>query len=231
MKIPGFASAASALRYWERRQEVAAHNLANVSTDGFKGQRVFARMIDDALPVADTATDLRPGTLKPTGSPLDFALDGPGFLVVDTANGERWSRGGSFRLDEMGQVVDATGNALMGEDGPVVLPEGASVAVDREGVLRVDGREVARLRLETAPPGARLEHEAGTLFVPPMGRAPADTAERQVRQGFLEESNVGTVGSLVDMISVQRAYAAVQKTVTTLDSVRQTISNEIGKPV
>ncbi|HEX7243922.1 MAG TPA: flagellar hook-basal body protein [Longimicrobiaceae bacterium] len=225
------ASAASALRYWERRQEVAAHNLANVSTDGFKAERVFARMIDDALPVADTATDLSGGTLKPSGAPLDLALEGPGFFVVGTEGGERWSRGGSFRLDEAGQVVDASGNALLGEDGPVTVPAGGAVAIDREGVVRVDGKEVAKLRVETSPPGVRLAHEAGTLFVPDAGRAPAQGDARQVRQGFTEESNVSSVGSLVDMISVQRAYASVQKAVTTLDGIRQTISTELGKPV
>lgn len=232
MKVPGFASAASALRYWERRQEVASHNPASASTDGFEAERVFARVTDDALPVADTATDLRAGTLRSTGAPLDLALDGPGFFVVQTAGGERWSRGGGFRLDAAGQVVSASGHALLAEGGPVMVPDGGgTVAVDREGVVRVDGKEVARLRVETAPPGARLAHEAGTLFVPDACRAPADPAALQVRQGFLEESNPGTVGSPVDMISVQRAYAAVQKTMTTLDGVRQTISNEIGKPV
>lgn len=228
MRTNGLASAASALRYWERRQEVAAHNLANVSTDGFKGERVFARMIDDALPVADTATDLRAGTLRVTGAPLDLALGGEGFLVVETPAGERWTRGGSFRLDAEGQVVDAGGNPLLGEGGPILAPPGA-LSVSREGVVTVDGEEVARLRVETAPPDARLAHEAGTLFVPDAGRAPAET--RDVRQGALEESNVSTVGSMVDMISVQRAYAAVQKAVTTLDGIRQTAANDLGKPV
>jgi len=226
----GMTSAAAALRYWERRQEVVSNNLANASTDGFKAERVFARMVDAALPAADTVTDMRDGTLKPTGAPLDLALTGQGFLVVGTANGERLSRGSSFRLDERGQIVDQGGNPLLGEDGPITPPAG-TISIDRAGAVHVDGREVARLRVETVPPNVRLQHDAGTLFLPDPARQPAPPDARAVHQGALEESNVGTVDALVDMISVQRAYAATQKAVTTLDDIRDTIANQIGKPV
>jgi flagellar basal body rod protein FlgG len=233
----GLTSAAAALRYWERRQEVASNNLANVSTDGFKAERVFARMLGDAMPAAQTATDARGGALRETRNPLDVALAGDGFFVVDTPNGERFTRGGSFRLDAERRLVDASGHPVLGEAGPdgaagpVVVPQGVAVAVDREGALSVDGKAVARLRVERAAPGARLAHEGGTLLVPDGTRQPVPAAERAVRQGFLEESNVSAVGALVDMIAVQRAYASVQKAVTTLDAVRATAASELGKPV
>src|SRR5690606_32401424 len=112
--INGMKQAASAMRYWERRQEITANNLANVDTHGFKGERVFARMLGDGMgPVADTETDLRNGSLRQTGSPLDIAIGGDGFLVVETPQGERLTRGGSFRLDDTGRVVDARGNLLL----------------------------------------------------------------------------------------------------------------------
>jgi flagellar basal-body rod protein FlgG len=77
-----------------------------------------------------------------------------------------------------------------------------------------------------------MQHEAGTLFVPPAGgRSPVAAESRSVRQGFLEDSNVNTVGSMVDLITVQRSYAAVQRTITTLDGIRHTIANDLGKPV
>ncbi|HEY0970388.1 MAG TPA: flagellar hook-basal body protein [Gemmatimonadales bacterium] len=234
------ASAAHALRYWERRQEVVSHNLANVSTDGFKGERAFARLLDGSLPAVDAQTDLRAGTLRPTGNPLDLAMAGDGFFVMDTPDGERLTRGGAFRLDEQGRVVDHAGNALLGDGGPIVVDtEGREthttaeqlVVVDRDGEVRVGDRVAGRLRVETIPPGTRLEHAGGNLFVPPADRAPAIDGEREVRQGAIEESNVGSVSALVEMISVQRAFASVQKAMTTLDDARGTLVTEIGRPV
>ena len=231
-RTTGLTSAAAALRYYERRQEIAANNLANVSTDGFKGEKAFARMLGDATPTVQAATDLRAGTLRETRNPLDVALgSADGFLVVATPTGERFTRGGALRLDQDRQLVDAAGHAVLGERGPVVLPAGAQVALGADGTLSVDGRPVDRLRVERQAPGAQLAHEGGTLFVPDAGRQPVAPAERQLRQGFVEESNVGTIGALVDMIAVQRAYGSVQKAITTLDAVRGTAATDLGRPV
>src|SRR5215218_8954994 len=95
--LNGMHSAASALRYWERKQEVVANNLANVSTNGFKAQRVFAKLLDGILPTAETGSDLATGTLRQTANPTDVAIDGPGFFVVSTPNGDRYTRGGTLR--------------------------------------------------------------------------------------------------------------------------------------
>lgn len=228
--VNGMTRAAHALHYYERRQEVLANNLANADTSGFKAERVFAQVIGDALPAANTATDLTAGALQVTGEPLDLALGGDGFFVVETPEGERLTRSGSFRLDAEGRVVDANGNALLGEAGPIVV-SGASVDIGAAGEVRVDGKEVARLRVESVPPGADLQHAGANLFLPDAGRQPLADEERVVKQGALETSNVNTVGSLVDMIEIQRAYSAVQRAVTTLDDIRSTIANEIGKPV
>jgi flagellar basal-body rod protein FlgF len=228
MSIDGIASAASALRYLERRQEVVSNNLANASTDGFKAERVFARLFNDALPVPDTATDLRGGALKETGGPLDLSIQGDGFFVVNTPNGERWSRGGSLRLDADGYLADAAGHRLLGERGPIHIGSG-TVQIDATGLVNVNGAAVDRLRIETVSAVAKLQHEAGTLFVPDASRAAMPVTARNVKQGFLEESNVNTIGSMVDMITIQRAYQSAQKAMTTLDAVRATISNDLGK--
>jgi flagellar basal-body rod protein FlgF len=228
MEINGMIRSANALHYWERRQEIAAHNLANADTNGFKAERVFARLIGDAIPVADTSTDRRVGTLKPTEAPLDLALADGAFFVVETPGGERLSRGGSFTLDPEGRIVDARGNFLLGENGPIT-PGGGTIEIDGAGVMRVDGKEVAQLRVETIPEGENLVHEEGTLVIPGENRQPQAAEERSVRQGFLEESNVSTIGSLVDLISIQRNYAAVQRAMVTLDGIRSTISNDLAR--
>ena len=249
----GMTSSAFALRYWERRQEVVSNNLANVSTDGFKAERAFANLVAGAVPEIDTRTDLRGGALRPTNQPLDLALGrDDAWLVIETADGERLTRGGAFRLDEAGRVVTADGDPLLGEDGPIVLDaatadrvreaatgaDGAPsadpaglVQIDREGGVHVAGLPVGRLRVETVPAGVRLAHAGGNAFVPPAERTAAEPGAREVRQGSVEESNVSSVGSLVEMITVQRAYASVQKAMTTLDGVRGIMTGELGKPV
>ncbi|MBV6521257.1 MAG: Flagellar basal-body rod protein FlgF [Gemmatimonadaceae bacterium] len=237
IKSDGIASAASALRYWERRQEVAANNLANATTDGFKAERVFARLIGESLPAADAVTDRRSGTLRPTGQPLDLAIDGDGFFVVATSEGERWTRGGAFTLDPQGYLVDADGFRAAGERGPIrvtrdaqdreILPE--RIAIDRSGLVSVNGVGVDRLRVERGAPTGSLTHTSGMHYVPDEARSQVPLAERDVRQHTIEESNVNTVSTLVDLIAVQRNYAFAQKVLTTLDGVRSTITNDLGK--
>ena len=232
--VNGLTSAAASLRYWERRSEVTAHNLANASTDGFKAERVFGRLLGaggEGGTVAQTATDLRAGTFRTTDNPLDLALGTDGFLVVNTPAGERFTRGGSFRLDADRRIVDAAGRPLLGEKGAITVPAGASIAVAPDGAVTADGKPLDRLRVERPGAGATLAHEGGTLFVPDAGRRPIAAADRQLRQGAVEESNVNPVSSMVDMIAVQRAYASVQKAITTLDAVRGTAASELGKPV
>lgn len=229
--INGMKQAASAMRYLERRQEVVANNLANVDTHGFKGERVFARMLGNGMgPVADTTTDMRGGALKQTGAPLDIAIGGEGFLVVETPDGERLTRGGSFRLDDEGRVVDPHGNLLLSEGGPLTV-EGGTVEIDSAGKILVDGREAGTLRVVNVPEGSELLHQEGTLFVATEPTITVDPGDRKIRQGHLEDSNVSSIDALVDMISIQRAYSAAQKSMVTLDEIRGTIANELGKPV
>ena len=228
MKPEGLVAAARALRYWEERQDVVSNNLANADTPGFKGERVFARVLQGAVVGAGSATDFRPGSLSVTGGPLDLALKGDGFFVVQTAGGERWTRGGSFQLDAGGRLTDASGNAVLGLDGPIVVPPG-KVVIDKSGAVTVDGKDAGQLRLETAPKGSELQHDGGTLLLPDAARTALAQDARGVRQGAVEQSNVNAVDSLVDLITVQRSYSAVQSTVKVFDGVMSTISNDLGR--
>ena len=231
----GMSSSAAALRYWEHRQEVTSNNLANVSTDGFKGQKVFARMVEGSLPVADETTDFSQGSLQVTNNPRDIALDGNGFFVVKTPNGERYSRGGSVRVDESGNLTDSAGHELLGENGPIRIAskgnaDASQIQIGKDGTVSVDKAEVGRLRVETIPERTKLLSEGAGLFIPPSTRNRAEPDTNMVRQGALEQSNVTAISQMVDMISIQRAYAAVQKSVSTLDTVRQIATTELARP-
>lgn len=226
----GFTSAAAALQMLERRQQVLANNLANASTRGFKGEAVFSRMMGNALATTDTALDLTPGTLTETRNPLDIAVEGDGFFVTNTPAGERLVRSGSFHLDANRTLVDDHGNTLLGENGPVVLPPG-TVEIEATGSVKVDGKPVARLRLESVDRGARLQHEGGTQFVPDASRKAIAPDARRVKQGFVEESNVNTMSAMTAMLDVLHRFGAAQKTLSSLDSVRGIATTELAKPV
>jgi flagellar basal body rod protein FlgG len=225
-------SATASLAMLERRQQVLANNLANVSTTGFKREQVFARMVEDAVSATDTRVDLTPGTMAPSGNPLDLALQGDGFFVIDTPDGERHVRGGSFRLDADRRVVDTAGNPLLTETGALVVPPGpaSQLEIDETGAVSVAGRQIARLRVETIAAGVNPVHEGGVRFVPDASRQPLAAGERRVQQGALEESNVNPMDAMTAMLQVLHRFGAAQKTISTLDAVRGIAVNDLGKP-
>ena len=240
----GLTSAAAALHFYERRQQAIANNLANVNTTGFKKERVFGRLVDDAVAAADAVTDRSQGDISPTGNPLDIAVQGDAFLIVQTPDGERLSRGGSLRLDAERRLVTQQGFPVLGEDGPIVLPPG-DVGIGRDGVVTVQppaGEAVrngqrrnasrynaAVLRVETVPANTTLQHAGSGLFVPAAARAVAVPGDRQIVQGAIEASNVNAIESLTEMIDTVRAYADVQKSISVMDDIRGIAANQIGK--
>jgi flagellar basal body rod protein FlgG len=225
---PGSLSrAGKAFHYWERRQEAVAHNLANASTPGFKGERVFASLLSGNVQPA-SVTNFQEGALQSTGRPMDLALEGEGFLVLRTPEGERLVRGGSFQLDSDRQVVDAHGNYLLGDSGPMALPEG-DYEITPAGVVKVDDVPVATLRIVLPRENTPMQREGGVRFrSEDLGR-PVEEGTVKVHQGHLEESNVDPVDAMVEMIEIQRAYAAIQRSVMVMDGVLGRISNDLGK--
>jgi flagellar basal-body rod protein FlgF len=246
LKNTGLTSAAAALHFYERRQQAIANNLANVSTSGFKQERVFGRMVDDAVAAADAMTDRSQGDITPTSNPLDIAVQGDAFLVVQTPDGERLTRGGSLRLDDQRRLVTQQGHLVLGDRGPISLPLG-DIGISRDGTITVqppatgesrDGRSrasarvnAAVLRLETVPANAVLQHMGGGMFMPDAARQAVPLAQRQIMQGAIEASNVNAIESMTEMIDTVRAYADVQKSITVLDDIRGIAANQIGKPV
>ena len=228
--LNGMHSAASALRYYERKQEIVANNLANVSTNGFKAQRVFAKLLDGIAPAAESGSDFSVGPLRQTANPTDVAVDGQGFFVVSTPDGERYTRGGSFRLDEKHQLVDNDGRPLLGTKGPIKLLD-APIEIDQKGEVKQNGQIVDTLRMETAPKGTDVQRQGESLWIPPANKEVLKPADRAVKQGYIEESNVNSMSALIDMVSVQRAYASVQKSIIEMDHTNETVATQIAKPL
>jgi flagellar basal body rod protein FlgG len=220
---------ARALSFWRRAHEVTAHNAANVSTTAFKAERITATLTAGMdAPIAAGALDLRQGALRATGNPFDLALEGPGFLVVQTLDGERLVRGGSFGVDPAGRLTDPQGAPLLSTTGPVVVT-GSRIEITADGTVLSDGASVGQLRLVEPEErgGLRQEGEGRFAFTGALRSMPGDMTH--LRQGWLEESNAAPMDSLIGLIDIQRAFAANMQSLRAMDGVLERIVNEIGR--
>jgi flagellar basal body rod protein FlgG len=168
------------------------------------------------------------GMLKQTGRALDIALDGEGFLAIQTPNGERYTRAGSLTLNVDGQLVTEGSHLVVGENGPITIPPG-EVNISVNGIISVKDNFVARLKLVRFDDArASLLKEGNALFVASTPPIPA-TALRVV-QNALEMPNVNTITEMASMIQTSREFDSLQRTATTLmNDLGRKIANEIGR--
>lgn len=168
------------------------------------------------------------GALRQTDNPLDLALVGSGFFVVETDAGIRLTRDGRFTLAEDGTLVTRSGWPLVGQDGPIVI-NGNQVAVDEDGFVHVDGQAIAQLQLVDVQDAQMLRKEgAGLWALTDEAGLPEPTAVRVIA-GHVEQSNVNSVQSMVQLIGAFRAYEAGQKVIQTYDATLGKVVNELGK--
>jgi len=200
---------------------VVAHNLANAGTSGFRREGViFAEHVralgpdDPPLSMARAhgrSIDLGMGALNHTGRPLDFAIEGEGFFLVDAPGGDRLTRAGSFTPDSAGMLSTPLGHHLLDEGGaPIFMPPQATeIGLGPDGTLSADGQPIARVALVVPEDVARLVREPGLLFHSLAGHRPAETP--RLYQGFLEDSNVDAMTEMARLVEVHRAYELGQQ--------------------
>ncbi len=240
--IKGMYSAVSAMIMNAARQQVLAHNVANMETPGFKqalsvaqdwlrtpvlyspGNLLQNRQLDYVgllglgSQVSEQTTDFTQGGLQVTQNPLDFAIEGEGFFRVRTPEGDRYTRDGRFLRDAQNNLVTVDGNFVLNEGGqPIRLPDGA-LAITPNGTLMVNGAQVARLGLARfADPQAELERSEGNLYTGPAQSTA--TGEVRVVQGALEMSNANPTQLMTQLVEVGRAYEAALKMVQNQDEL------------
>ncbi len=201
-----------------------ANDIANVGTAGYKAERTGQRaamrpVFDDALETAIDASmggrrlDVRAGAIASTGRNLDVAIEGGGFLVVDTAQGERYTRNGHLNRAVDGSLMTADGAVVRGVDGPITVGTGA-LKVGDDGTVYSDGVSVGKLAIvEFADPGA-LVRESGALLR--SDQTPTPVALPTVRPGSLEQANISVVDRVAELTNVNRSFQALQKAVSVL---------------
>ncbi len=197
-----------------------ANNIANLSTTGFRGERtIFAEAVRAAeveggsvsMATAKVrSTDFSQGELKKTGGVFDLAIEGEGFFQVQTPDGTRLTRAGSFTRNAEGQLATPDGHLLLGEGGPVFLPpDAASIEISADGTIAADGRPFGAINLVMPDDAGSLERQDGVLFRTNGALAP--TSEASIVQGFVESGNISPVKEMARMVNVQRSYELGQK--------------------
>lgn len=195
-----------------REMQVVANNIANLSTAGFRREGVvFSEYLQQggeggSISMANAnarVVDLTQGGMSTTGGTFDFAIQGDGFFLVNTPQGQRLTRAGSFTPSAEGTLVTPDGNPLLDAGGtPVTVPAG-QIALAADGTLSANGQPFARIGLWAPVDPLALRHQSGTLF---DGGAVQPAEGATLLQGMLEDSNVDPVTEVSRMIEVQRAY-------------------------
>lgn len=214
------------------QQASVASNMANVSTPGFRAQINSFRAVPVVGEEAATRTfvaattpgaDLHHGALTETGRELDVAVRGEGWLVVQTAAGEAYTRVGNLQVGPGGELTTMGGRALVGDAGPLVVPPGSAVAIAANGLVTAQGAgdpavgiaEVGRLKLVN-PPAADLVRGDDGLFRMREGLPSAEAdAAVAVATGVVEGSNVNPVEAMVAMIANARLFELQMKSIQT----------------
>ncbi|HUX89168.1 MAG TPA: flagellar basal-body rod protein FlgF [Gallionellaceae bacterium] len=218
-----------------QQQAAVSQNLANANTPGFRSAINTFRavpLLGEGLPtrtfVVDSTAgaDFSQGPMQPTGRALDVAVNGDGWLAVQTADGaEAYTRNGSFQLTPNGVLQTRSGLNVMGETGPITVPPDTQITIGKDGTISTVPTNsqvtavtvIGRLKL-TNPAQAQLVRGDDGLFRSADGRAANADANVSVSSGHLEGSNVNAVEAMVNMITLARQFDMQMKMLTTADN-------------
>jgi flagellar basal-body rod protein FlgF len=218
-----------------REMQVVANNIANVATTGFRQEGVI--FSEYVLPIKDGSslsmgygnvqnTSYAQGTLSQTGGAFDLAIEGEGFFLIETPQGERLSRSGAFSPNAEGDLVSMNGYRVLDAGGaPVFIPpDVGKVAISGDGTLSAGGKPIGQIGLVAPNDRSNMVREDGVMFRADDGYIPAEKA--RILQGFVEGSNVNAINQLGRMIEIQRAYEMGQSFLESEDQrVRQAIDS------
>ena len=271
--IRGWYIGSSGMNAQQNRLDTIANNLANVDTAGFKRDTTVSKSFPelllrrtnadgvyehpfgsaDAAPIIgklglgvetnENFTEFEQGSFRSTEGTTDFALGGEGFFVVETPEGERYTRNGNFVIGKEGILETKDGYPVLGENGHInlqkVQQEGAPLNVNEDGVLMVGSKTfgesesaVDRLRVVRFDNERYLKKQGNSLWKANDISGQAHIAEGKERpqliQGYLETSNVNVVNEMVKMIEVNRAYEASQKAIQSEDTMMSTLWSKVA---
>lgn len=231
-----------AQRVLQRRMEIAANNLANLTTNGFKADVLVT---DDVTRMPASATDvprdirfvrditvarnMMQGQITLTGEPLDLAIDGEGFFQVMGPGGIAYTRNGAFTLSGDGSLVTSAGFPVLDQGGaPIILdPAGGAPTITPDGAITQNGVEAGRIGVVAFERPGALEKIGNSLW--DAGGQASGEFEGRVIQGALEASNVQPISELTNIIAISRAYESAARMVSNADQTRQKALERLGR--
>lgn len=224
----------------DNRMEVLSNNLANVSTPGFKQERSYFQSILDNRVQTEagsgvnysgmdgTETDFSQGRIDHTGRDLDLAIHGDGFFKVADENGFSYTRHGGFMRMPDGAVVNRSGQQLVGENGPIQIPDNG-VNIDQDGViLGADGQQLGQIDVYTVPDVQGLQKQGNSLWGFEQAGEEEVAEDAVIYQSHLETSNVSPIWITTNLIESNRNFQSCQRAVKAYDTVAEK-TNSIGR--
>jgi flagellar basal-body rod protein FlgF len=235
----------------ERQLDVLSNNIANVNTNGFKAdESLFEEHLnsgahEDNFKAADrrvsyvqdrgTFHNFSQGAAQETNNPLDVAIDGAGFLTVQTQAGERYTRDGNLQINNVGQLVTNDGNQVVGTAGPIVFqPTDHDIAISPDGTITVlEGNSRTdsirgKLRIASFADAQKLLKQGNNLFAADGNNGPQQDIKSTIRQGFVEKSNVNIVSEMANMIQVTRAYTEMSNILNQQSDLHKTAIEQLS---
>ncbi len=241
------AMAGHAMTTQMAKMETITNNLANISTKGFKREELFVSELkktvselngsnfskDAAVPYVGARIDFSQGPLEGTNRPFDVAISGDGLFSVETPDGEAYTRDGRFTLNQEGILVTSDGHSVLGEGGPIEINVqenfATEVLINGSGEILVDGNIIDKLKIVSTVNPAEFSKIGSNLFQLKEGIEATALENVEVKQGFLENSNVDSITEMVTMIDLMHQYEMAQKMIKSQDAILGKAASEIGR--
>jgi flagellar basal-body rod protein FlgF/flagellar basal-body rod protein FlgG len=237
----GYYAAMTGLIARTQALDLAATNLANAQTPGYRSEQEYFRSVllgPDASNsqlgqtvnnyglIGGDRINLGQGALEQTGNPLDLAIEGEGFFMVQTPQGVRYTRDGSFHRTPTGQLVTAAGDQVLSPTSQLIPIPPGQISIGSDGVISVDGGVVATLGVFTFPAGTQLTPEGANRYLAPEAVLPVISKNASVHQGAVENANQGVIPGTMNLILVQREAEMMQRALTVFHTEFNKIATE-----
>lgn len=220
-----------------RDMEVTANNLANATTSGYNAEKLLFenylvkdnRRRDAYANDVTSYRDTSSGSIKTTGNPFDLAINGPGYFLVETPFGTRYTKNGNFQIDRDGTLVTAQGFAVLSNDqSRITIPTNATrVVINGVGNIDVDGNSVGQVGLVEFNNEQRMERLGNSLFSTTEPATPATRA--RIGQGAIESSNVSSISELIRVQEISRSVGSTAKFIETMYDLQRKVSSVYTK--